>query len=115
MIEVLTYNIFTRQEEWICVYGSLDSVKPKDLKKERLKLKREYYKKVWEFTLNNDISALMKGKQRGFHKHHIDHIYPISKGFKNNIPPDKIGSLDNLRPLYWRDNLAKSARLDSGI
>ena len=122
MIEYLTYNIETRKEEWIEINlgKPIKIIQPKKvLKSEKIKkpceLKKAYYKKVWDITLSNDIKSIMNGKERGPKKYHIDHIYPISKGFKNNISPEVIGSSDNLRPLFWKDNFLKSARLNSGI
>lgn len=114
MIEVLTYNIKTRQEEWIKV--EFAPVKPIEIDNSEEKIKRRvYYKQVWEITLKNDISEIMGDKERGFHKYHIDHIIPIIYGYKNNISPEIIGHRDNLRPLYWKDNLLKSSRLNAGI
>lgn len=47
----------------------------------------------------------LAGEHGGYH---LDHIYPISKGFKNNIPPELIASIDNLRLIEWKDNVVKS-------
>lgn len=49
--------------------------------------------------------------QRGPKQYHIDHVIPISYGFKNNIPPEIIGHISNLRPLHWKQNFLKSAKL----
>ena len=107
-IEVLTYNIQTREEEYIKL--CFDPVIKVNDKKERNKQKAIYYKRVWEITLNNDINKLMNGKKRGFKDYHIDHIIPIIYGYKNNIPAEEIGHINNLRPLYWKDNLLKAAK-----
>lgn len=40
--------------------------------------------------------------------HQIDHIYSVSEGFKNNIPPYVIGHWSNLQILYWKENKDKS-------
>jgi hypothetical protein len=43
--------------------------------------------------------------------YHLDHIYPISKGFKNGIPPEVIGDISNLKFIHWLENLKKSNKL----
>lgn len=72
--------------------------------------KREYYKKVWDISNSQDIHTLPNHDKRGFHDHHLDHIFPISKGFKQGIPPETIGHIDNLRFIPWLDNFSKSAK-----
>jgi len=46
----------------------------------------------------------LAGEDKGFH---LDHIYPVSKGFDNNIPPDIVAGVDNLRLIDWRENVLK--------
>lgn len=41
----------------------------------------------------------------------LDHIVPISYGYKNNIPADLISSIENLQILSRIDNMLKSNRL----
>ena len=41
---------------------------------------------------------------------HLDHIYSIAEGFKNNIPPYVIGHWSNLRLLPKIENSSKGAR-----
>jgi 5-methylcytosine-specific restriction endonuclease McrA len=41
----------------------------------------------------------------------IDHIIPIRYGFENNIPPEEIARLENLRMLPWKENLIKGKTL----
>ncbi len=107
-IEVLTCNIETKKEEYIkIVFRPIIKQKVKKLRDNK---KAEYYKKVWEITLTNDIDKLMNGNKRGFQDYHIDHIIPIIYGYKNNIPAEEIGHINNLRPLYWKDNLLKAAK-----
>lgn len=40
---------------------------------------------------------------------HLDHIYSISEGFKNNIPPEIIGHWTNLRLIPKKENSSKGA------
>lgn len=42
----------------------------------------------------------------------VDHIYPISKGFENDIAPEIIGNIDNLQMLPWRENTSKGNKLN---
>jgi hypothetical protein len=44
-------------------------------------------------------------------KWHIDHIKPVSK-FNTNTPVYIINSLDNLQPLWAKDNLSKSNKIN---
>lgn len=41
----------------------------------------------------------------------VDHVIPISEGFKRDIPASKIGSAENLQWLERQDNLAKGRRI----
>lgn len=77
--------------------------------------KQIYYKRVWEITLSHDLNEVMQGFERGFKKYHIDHIIPISHGYKNNIPAEVIGAKDNLRPLHYKDNMRKGTKLTSTV
>jgi hypothetical protein len=85
-------------------------VEPKPKKVKSKKSKCPYYKKVWTFTIINSIK-LKDIDKRGFKSYHIDHIVPISYGKKNNICPTKIGSLENIRMIYYKDNMRKGDRL----
>jgi 5-methylcytosine-specific restriction endonuclease McrA len=42
--------------------------------------------------------------------HHIDHIIPITKGYKNNITPEQIADVSNLQFIPWEENLKKGPR-----
>ena len=118
---ILTCNVLTKKEEYIPfeyprikhIYAESSIIK--DNKKSVNKPKREYYKRVWDITLANNLIELMQGYERGFKKHHIDHITPISYGFKFGIPPEQIGHISNLRPLYYKDNMLKSFKVNQKI
>lgn len=69
--------------------------------------KKIYYAKVWILTEGNDLTTLKNSSKRGFKRYHLDHIYPISAGFKNDIPPEVIGSIKNLQFIPARRNLKK--------
>ena len=81
--------------------------KKKSLKKIE---KAKYYKQCWEETEKN--APLLDGiEKRCFKKYDIDHIVPISYGYKNNISPKLIGSLKNLRIISNDENKEKGIKL----
>ena len=45
--------------------------------------------------------------RRSKYKYHLDHIYSIIDGFKNNIPVEVISNPNNLQMLWWSDNISK--------
>jgi hypothetical protein len=53
--------------------------------------------------------------KRGFKFYHIDHIYSIKQGFINNIPIDIITNPNNLRMIWWEENIKKQDRCDIKI
>lgn len=76
--------------------------------------KRLYYIKVWIITESQPLHRLKNSDKRCFRGkncYHLDHRVPISHGFNNNIPPEKIGSLSNLRFIKAEDNMRKGHKL----
>lgn len=73
--------------------------------------KRNYWKKVWELT--ESIAHLIPGieKGRAFKGYHIDHIIPVSHGYKHGVNPEKIAHISNLRMLPYKENMAKGIKL----
>jgi hypothetical protein len=65
---------------------------------------QSYIKYIEIINPNNKLRTLA-GVEEGFH---LDHIYPVSKGFDNNIPPMLIANVANLRLIDWRENVIKS-------
>jgi hypothetical protein len=41
----------------------------------------------------------------------LDHIYPVYEGFVNNIPPEEIAKVENLRVIPWKENLIKKNKI----
>lgn len=72
--------------------------------------KKKYYKMVWFFTELN--ISLIKDSHLRSREYHIDHIYSIIEGFKNNISPEIIGSVVNLRILERSENCSKKEKCD---
>jgi hypothetical protein len=50
------------------------------------------------------------GPNRRSDEIHLDHIYSISEGFKNNIPPEIIGHWTNLQLISRYDNSSKGGK-----
>lgn len=48
-----------------------------------------------------------RGKAGIIGAYHLDHIYSIYKGFLNNIAPEKIANIQNLRMITWEENDSK--------
>ena len=51
----------------------------------------------------------------GKYDYHIDHKYSIYEGFKNNVDVNIISSKENLRMLFYIDNLSKGPKSSIGI
>lgn len=47
---------------------------------------------------------------RSRYEYHLDHIYSVEEGFKNNVPPEVIGHYTNLRMLWHLDNSRKNTK-----
>jgi len=73
--------------------------------------KKLYYAMVWEVTEQQPLHILENSDKRGWKNHHLDHIYPISMGFKEKIPPEKIGNIKNLRFIHYTENLDKGSKV----
>jgi hypothetical protein len=49
---------------------------------------------------------------RSFRGNHLDHIIPISYGWKNKISPEKMGNIKNLQFIPWEENYKKGCKVD---
>ena len=58
-----------------------------------------------------EYKVLENSDKRGWKNHHLDHIYPISLGFHNKIPPKKIGNIKNLQFIPYKENLRKGSTI----
>jgi hypothetical protein len=58
---------------------------------------------------NNFYKINGEGVNRRSRELHLDHIYSIAEGFKNDIPPEVIGHWTNLRLIPKIDNSSKGA------
>lgn len=97
-----------RHAEW---EKTLSDVK---LKKRIDLVKKAYYSEVWQLTEANDLAALPGYAERGQHMH-LDHIVPISYGYKNSIPPAVIADIKNLRFISKKQNFAKNCKVNEEV
>lgn len=75
--------------------------------------KKLYYAMVWEVTESQPLYILENFDKRGWKNYHLDHIYPISMGFKEKISPEKIGNIKNLRFIHFEENIKKGSTITS--
>lgn len=81
-----------------------------------LKSDFQYYnQKVWKFTNKNIKKYNLENIHLRSSDYHIDHIYSIAQGFKNNIPIYLISNINNLRILEASINKQKQTRCDIDI
>ncbi len=76
--------------------------------------KRLYYLKVWSITESQPLHKLRNHSKRCFYGkncYHLDHMCSISKGFYENIPPEVIGRIDNLKFIPANINMKKGAKV----
>jgi hypothetical protein len=76
---------------------------------------KRYYNEVQRITNRQTITELENYNKRGRAKHgtdvyHLDHIISIKYGFDNDIDPNIIGDITNLRMIPWLENLKKSSK-----
>lgn len=75
-------------------------------------LVEEYYNNVKLVTNKNwyeHFHNINPNKLQRSRDLHLDHIYSISEGFKNNVPPEIIGHWTNLRLIPKKENSSKGA------
>lgn len=123
-----------RKEKNLAEYGVEHHLRVSEINKKRIKtaivnghyidrsLYNEfdfYYEKVWTLTNEQfrlhyyDINPL--NLPRGKYTNHLDHIYSISAGLENKIPPEIISHWTNLRLLDYKSNISKNKRCDKTI
>lgn len=73
--------------------------------------KKLYYALVWEVTESQPLHILENNDKRGWKGHHLDHIYPISAGYANKIPPRKVGNIKNLQFIPHSENISKGSKI----
>jgi predicted DNA-binding protein YlxM (UPF0122 family) len=74
----------------------------------------KYRREVNKLTNQQPIHLLINYEKRGVSgkigAYHLDHKYSILEGFKNNIKPEIIASLNNLVFIPWEENVIKRTK-----
>jgi hypothetical protein len=83
-----------------------DNLRNRDFRdyRSRVTLLTEKVYQEYEYDINPSGVKRTKCGNKGFQ---LDHIYPVSAGFENNVPPELIAARENLQMLSWEDNLSK--------
>jgi 5-methylcytosine-specific restriction endonuclease McrA len=85
-------------------------IKPK-IKKIKDLDRKLYYAQVWEVTESQSLNILENFDKRGWKNHHLDHIFPIYRGYLQNISPKRVGNIKNLQFIPFEENLSKGYQL----
>lgn len=80
---------------------------------ERFTDRELYYKEVRRITNQQPIETLENYDKRGqgSGNYHLDHIYPITMGFRRGIPAELIGDIKNLQFIPVEENLIKNSKV----
>lgn len=72
---------------------------------------KRYRNEVDRLTKQQPLHELQYYERRGANgkdgAYTLDHITSVAFGFKNNIPPEQIADISNLRMVPWKDNILK--------
>jgi len=75
---------------------------------------KKYEREVLSITKKQPLYLLKNYDKRGIAgqtgAYHLDHMFTVIRGFKNNIPPYIIGNIVNLKMLTWEDNCSKHSK-----
>jgi hypothetical protein len=80
--------------------------------------KRLYYYKVWYITEKQPLKTLKNHHKRCFRGkgcYHLDHICSIAEGYRNGIPPEIIGGINNLRFIPSKENMEKGYKVSPKV
>ena len=92
------------------IYKKNPKIKPK-IKKIKDLDRKLYYAQVWEVTESQSLNILENFDKRGWKNHHLDHIFPIYRGYLQNISPKRVGNIKNLQFIPFEENLSKGSQL----
>jgi predicted transcriptional regulator len=73
--------------------------------------KKLYYARVWYVTEQQPLHILENFEKRGWKNHHLDHIFPIIESYNQNISPEKVGNIKNLRFIPYNENIEKGSKI----
>lgn len=72
----------------------------------------KYRNEVLKITRKQPLSILENHRERGRNKFHLDHIISIRYGYMNDVDPEIIGNIKNLRFIPSKENIGKSSFLE---
>lgn len=106
------FKLYELSEEDI--YKIMPKLKKRNLNKIKDNDKRLFYLRVWLVTEMQPLHKLPNYSKRCWNRvgcYELDHIYPISMGFYEKIPPHVIGDIINVRFIPKKENRDKGFRL----
>lgn len=109
--DILYHSFVVRYICRFCYYDSI-RISLEDIEKfeKYSKVVRSLTRSI--FRKNKYLIDPINFKSEDSKEYHIDHIYSIADGFKNNINPNIISSYVNLRVITSDENLKKGTRSD---
>lgn len=118
VIEKKYQNIFNKNRKYICSKCFYNDISLNLSEKELARIDN-YKKQVRALSAKNyrKYKSLINPKnlELGRGKHHLDHIYSIHEGFKNNVDIKIISSKENLQIITETENTSKQSRCDISL
>ena len=114
------WNVFQQNSRCPICYNmsrsGIDSPRWKNYTERELEEYKNYRSNITQLSNQNFRKCYYKINpnklKRNSSNYHLDHIYSVADGFKNNIPVEVISNPNNLQMLWWNDNIVKSNRSD---
>lgn len=101
------YNLIKKESDFKTIRKSIKFSYKTDLEKFL------YYYNSWKYT-NSNLHTVPDIDKRSF-EFQLDHIIPISLGYKYGIDPSIIGSSNNLRIIERKYNTLKNNRITDDV
>lgn len=117
-IEKGTKIFESRQEKWMKTLYTNNTKEElyswaKKLSESELTDLKEYYKEVSKYTKR--AAHKVNNIELRSNDYHLDHIFSIKEGYKNNVDPKIIGSVVNLRIVTKSKNCSKKSNCDISL
>lgn len=106
----MKYQSFKRGHRCkLCFYDSI-RISPENIEKFERYSKIVRYRSISSFKKHKSLIDPLGLKLQNSNKYHIDHMYSIYDGFKNNVDINIISSYINLKVLSKEENLKKGIK-----
>jgi len=69
-----------------------------------------YQETVRRLTEKSIREEYLENVQHRSRQYHVDHLLSIREGFEQDVPPDLVAHICNLRVVHARDNLRKGQK-----